>query len=175
MTKLLPDTRVTCRFLCAAALLLALAACGPGSGGTGTGPIAVYTSLTTSVGAGGSSSVPPVVNPAPADGCTGACGRIDLQLQEGRVEAAADCGRFVFIGNWEADANGLAVLPGTMESLSGGGAAPATLSLQFSGASPNRTVVVTLLDSAGAVVVGPEMLAQATALAPRAPGAACPP
>ena len=94
---------LTARRLVAVTTLLVLAACGPGTGGTGTGPIngAVYFS-----GAGFTVGAP----------CALHCGGTDLLLENERVELNITCQRFVFTGPWEIDAQGLALLKGTLET-----------------------------------------------------------
>jgi hypothetical protein len=157
-----------------AALLLALAACGPGSGGTGTGPIASFSSVSSSgaVAGGAPSSPDDVLQPGI---CVGSCGRVDLLLQSDRVEVVADCGRFVFVGLWEPDANGQVELPGTLEIPTGGDGAPASLRLQFSGQPQSSpAVTVTLSTPDGQAVLGPELLGRIGEVPPRAPGVACP-
>lgn len=180
MTNLLREhCAAACRLLCAA-LLVALSACGPGSGGTGTGPIASYSSARTSTDGTLPDPVPgtgaghPAPLPPPPAGCPADCGRIDLQLQDDKVELTANCARFVFIGGWETDASGQALLPGTLEVPATGASAPASLRLQFSGApQTSQALTVTLVDNAGRTVLGPELLSQVSAIADRPPVAVC--
>lgn len=144
------------------AVLFVLAACGPGGGGTGTGPIAAFSpsffsatsTLTSAVG-------------APA----GASARVDLQLQSTSVELTTDCGRFVFTGDWTANAGSTVVLPGRFETATS--ATVASLRLQFSeGVSDSRQVTVTVLDASGRVLVGPVTLNRSEVL-PARPATAC--
>lgn len=160
MTNLLLLERFL-RFACFTfiGVLFVLVACGPGGGGTGTGPMAFTSAGTTvNVGTGTASGGPIVVDGAAAE----ACGRLDLQLEEGRVElASASCGHWVFNGPWAADASHKALLSGLIESPAGG-AVPATLLLEFSG-TPETTsfVTVTLTNEAGIRLLGPQVLGRA--------------
>lgn len=121
--------------------LTLLASCGPGTGGTGTGPISF------SGGSGSASSVPIATGAATAPACT-ACTRVDLRLEEGRVELLLPCGRFLFTGPWRSEASQLS-LAGTFQNTSAGTTAPATLRLQFARAGADSdSVVATLVDSA---------------------------
>jgi hypothetical protein len=128
-----------------------LAACGPGSGGTGTGPVQSFSSVASTSGSGGPS-------PSPGGSDTTGCGRLDLLLQEGRVELLSSCGNFVFVGGWAADAEGKLVLEGVLESPGPGGSAAVTLRLQFNGAPESQSVAVTVTDAAGRVLIGPTLL-----------------
>lgn len=152
------------------ALLLALAGCGPGTGGTGTGPI----SLTFTLGAVGTS--PPGgtdFTPAPPAQCeTGGCARLDLLLEDARVEITSGCARFLHEGTWTVDDAGLLVLRGTLETVTAAGITrvPATARLQFGGRDPagSTQVVSTLLAADGRVLVGPVTLQRNMAAAPAA-------
>lgn len=161
---------LTARRLVAVTTLLVLAACGPGTGGTGTGPIngAVYFS-----GAGFTVGAP----------CALHCGGTDLLLENERVELNITCQRFVFNGPWEIDAQGLALLKGTLETteFSNGGEAQtrtvaAEMQLQFSDtrADSSREVVVTVRDAQGKLLVAPRTLEQRPASAAAAPGSCTP-
>jgi len=163
-------TRLTARRLVAVTTLLVLAACGPGTGGTGTGPIngAVYFS-----GAGFTVGAP----------CALHCGGTDLLLENERVELNITCQRFVFTGPWEIDAQGLALLKGTLETTefpNRGEAQTRTVAaeiqLQFSDtrADSSREVVVTVRDAQGNLLVAPRTLEQRPASAAAAPGSCTP-
>ncbi len=145
----LPERLLSLGRAALAGLILALtASCGPGTGGTGTGPDISFSSLASSSTAG-------ITAPGLA-GCA-ACTRADLHLQEGRIELAVPCGRFVFLGQWAADSAQLA-LAGSFEPRVGS-AVPATLRLQFNApASGSDQVTVTLLDAAGAPLVAAQTL-----------------
>lgn len=133
------------------ALLLALAGCGPGTGGTGTGPIGI-----TFSGSGGAFTAPPL----PGTACDAApCDRVDLRLEEARVDLIAGCSRFTHAGAWQADVNGLVVFEGAFETTTGSGTAslPATLRLQFSDPDPARAAKVSVLvqGAGGNALLGP--------------------
>ncbi|MBC5768301.1 hypothetical protein [Ramlibacter albus] len=145
------------------AVSLVLAACGPGSGGTGTGPIATQFFSATSTVTGPAGGI--------VGGAVGASARVDLQLQNTSVELTTDCGRFVFTGEWSANAGSTVVLPGRFERTNS--STVASLRLQFSdGLSDSRAVTVTLLDASGNVLLGPVTLNRADTLAPR-PATGC--
>lgn len=149
------------------ALMLALPGCGPGTGGTGTGPIA----LSFSSAGGGSITAPPF-SPPPSCADT-ACDRVDLRLEEERVELTAACARFLHEGGWAVDDAGLLMLQGTWEAPADAGTArvPATLRLQFTERDLARAnVEVLLLDVGGGALLGPLAL-QGQGAAP--PAAAC--
>jgi hypothetical protein len=134
------------------ALLLALAGCGPGTGGTGTGPVAF--------GYSGSSGGAVFAPSAGAAGCDRIC-QINLLLEEQRVELESSCLRFARTGAWKADEQGLVVLEGTVARVTSRGtvSAPGTLRLQFSGPiAASSQVTMTLLDAAGATLLGPLQL-----------------
>lgn len=155
----LPDAcRRAARLTLACVLAWALAACGPGGGGTGTGPIGSLFFATGSV------SVP--------SGVAGASSAVQLKLQDTSVEFATECGRFVFTGDWAANAGATVVLPGRWDTASRSSAA--TLRLQFS-ASPadSRQVTATLLDAGGNAIAGPVLLERQQALDPIAAGSGC--
>jgi hypothetical protein len=144
--------RICCFTFLGVLLVLVLAACGPGSGGTGTGPVQSFSSIASASGGAGPS-------PSPGGGSSiDGCGRLDLLLQEGRVELLSGCGNFVFVGGWAADAEGKLVLEGVLESPGPGGSVRATLSLQFNGAPESQSVTVTVTDEAGRVLAGPTLL-----------------
>lgn len=157
--------RICCFTLLGVLLVLVLTACGPGSGGTGTGPISFTNVSSGSTSDGGASEVP-----SPAPGPLGSCGRVDLQLQEGRVEVVTRCGSFVFVGDWGVGPDGQVALPGTLENPSVG-SIRAVLRMQFSGTpEDSSSVIVTVTDEAGQVLVGPEVLGRVESLPPRLPG-----
>lgn len=106
------------------ALLAMLAACGPGTGGTGTGPQGVF-----NFSGGSGAGIAP-----PAASCQAGCSQVALQLQEQRVELIAACRRFIAIGPWTVNADGVLVLAGTVKTASSAGTStvPAVLRLQFS-------------------------------------------
>jgi hypothetical protein len=148
------------------ALTMVLSACGPGSGGTGTGPVMGVVTFSGVAGLGtvgvGSPSTPTTGVPA---GCVD-CPQVDLQLQDGAVELATACGRFVFNGDWEVR-EGRSTLPGRFDA-SGRPAVAATLQLLFGDGSVNsQAVTATVVDAAGAVLLGPVTL-QRTASTPAA-------
>jgi hypothetical protein len=94
-----------------------------------------------------------------------ACGRLDLRLEEGRVELVTACGTFVFTGPWEADERGRVELPGQLANPMTGSSIPALLKLQFFGApeaSTELTVMVT--EPAGALLVPTSVLSKVTPL-----------
>lgn len=161
--------RRTARLLAAATTLLVLAACGPGTGGTGTGPILGAVNFS---GSGFAIGAP----------CAQHCGNTELRLENERVELTVVCRRFVFIGPWEIDAQGLAVLNGTMETteLADGQVQTRTVAavmrLQFSDtrADSSREVAVSVRDAQGNHLITPLTLEQRpAATAPEActPGA----
>lgn len=180
MTNLLERCLPAYRF-CFLALLLALAACGPGTGGTGTGP-GSFSSVSSGVsgvsgGQGPGSGIegggiPPL---APTGGCGAACERLDLTLEEARVELVTGCGSFVFAGSWQVDENSRVALPGVLENPSTGSSVAVTLRLQFSGpAETSASVTVIVTDAAGTVLVGPQLLGRVDSIAPRLPTSGCP-
>ena len=70
----------------------------------------------------------------------------------------------------------MAVLPGSLQSHTGGTAVNATLRLQFSGTPEFRpSVTVTVVGPAGQVLIGPRALGQVENFQPAPPAAACPP
>ncbi len=176
MTNLLLERvlRISCFTFIGVLLVLVLTACGPGSGGTGTGPTSY--SSTASV-TGGSDGIPVGgAPPASPPLCIVDCTQIDLRLDDGSVELVTACGRFAFAGAWEMDANGMAVLPGSLQSHTGGTAVSATLQLQFSGTPEIRpSVTVTVIGPAGQVLIGPRALGQVQTFQPALPAATCPP
>jgi hypothetical protein len=146
-------------------LLLALvASCGPGTGGTGTGPISFSADLGLSTAAPGS-----IGTAGGALACAG-CSRIDLQLDDQRIELRLPCGRFVYEGAWNPDATEL-TLAGTFQPPGAAASAPATLQLQFGseGARSNQ-VVIRLSDASGATLAVSTLQRQAGQALP----AACP-
>jgi hypothetical protein len=104
-------------------------------------------------------------------------------LENERVELNITCQRFVFTGPWEIDAQGMALLKGTLETteFSNGGEAQtrtvaAEMQLQFSDtrADSSREVVVTVRDAQGNLLVAPRTLEQRPASAAAAPGSCTP-
>ena len=170
MTNLLLERllRCACFTFLAVMLVLVVSACGPGGGGTGTGPIQSFS--TTSVTMGGSDAgVPP--NPptgGTAGGAPGAvCGRLDLQLEEGRVRLVTECGSFLFVGGWVVDPSNQVALAGVFENPGAGISIPATLLLQFGGAPESSpSVAVTLSDANGNLLAGPAVLGRSLTAAP---------
>lgn len=143
--------------LAAVTLAALMTSCGPGTGGTGVGPISFGSPL--AVGAAG-------LGPPVATGCAG-CARADLRLEEGRVELLVPCGRFVYAGDWNAQAQ-LLLLSGSFESTAGGAlvAAPAMLRLQFSReALESEQVTVTVVSQGGANLVQAMVLQRQAAAA----------
>jgi hypothetical protein len=177
MTKLLLERvlRVSCFTFIGVLLVLVLTACGPGSGGTGTGPTSY--SSTASVTGGSSDGIPPGgAQPGSPPQCTADCTQIDLRLDDGSVELVTGCSRFAFAGAWEIDPNGMAVLPGSLQSHAGGAAVDATLRLQFNGTPEFRpSVTATVIGPAGQVLIGPRALGQVENFQPASPAAGCPP
>jgi hypothetical protein len=172
MTNLLLERllRYACFTFLAVMLVLVVTACGPGGGGTGTGPIQTFSTLATpplpTTPSGG-----PITGPGSVTGGASACGRIDLHMEEGRVELVTGCGSFVFVGGWTVDSRGQVELPGTVQPSAGGNAARATLLLQFSGApETSPSVTVSLMDEAGQILVAPEVLGRVENLPARTPG-----
>lgn len=152
----LPDLAKRTLGACAlsALLLLALSACGPGTGGTGTGPV------TGVFGYGG----PGFAVGAP---CVDDCQGVSLVLENDRVEFTAPCQRFVYLGPWELDEQGVVVLEGTLETTDVVNGQPQTtrnpavMRLQFSDAAADRReVALTVRDATGANLVAPVTLQQ---------------
>ncbi|HSV51519.1 MAG TPA: hypothetical protein VLJ57_05340 [Burkholderiaceae bacterium] len=159
--------RICCFTLLGALLVLVLTACGPGSGGTGTGPTSFTSASSGSTPGGGAAGSPRPTIPGPL----GPCGRVDLQIQEGRVEVVTRCGNLAFVGAWGAGPDGQVVLPGTLENPSAGISIRAVLRLQFPGTpEASSSVIVTITDEAGQVLVGPEELERVESLPSRGPG-----
>lgn len=165
----LPELLTRLARLLALTTALLLAACGPGTGGTGTGPVGGVLNF---AGVGFSTGVP----------CPQCGGSSSLRLEDERVVLYIHCRRFVHTGPWEIDAQGLAVLTGTLEGPDAGssGATPETpaaptgavVRLQFSdGRADSRQVVAVLLDLSGNSLAPPMTLTQHTG--PSAPGT-CP-
>ncbi|MDP3230646.1 MAG: hypothetical protein Q8N13_22095 [Acidovorax sp.] len=144
-------------------LLLALAACGPGTGGTGTGPVTGGTGtgpVTGVFGYGG----PGFSAGAP---CVDDCQSASLVLENDRVEFTAPCQRFIYIGPWELDEQGVVVLEGTLETTdvvngqSQTTRSHAVMRLQFNDAAANsREVALTVRDATGTNLVAPVTLQQ---------------
>lgn len=152
----LPDLARRALQACAVSVLLALAACGPGTGGTGTGPI---TGVFNYGGPGFSVGAP----------CVQDCPGITLRLETDRVEFTAACQRFVYIGPWELDEQGIAALEGTLETTEVVNGqpqttrGPAVMRLQFSEATADsREVALTVRDATGANLLAPVTLQQGT-------------
>ena len=171
MTKLLlleRFLRVCCFTVLGFLLVLVLTACGPGSGGTGTGPTSFTSASPVSAPDGGGDAVG---IPSPAQGPLGPCGRVDLQIQEGRVEVITACGSFTFVGAWGVGPDAQVLLPGTLENAAAGVSIRAVLRLKFSGTPESSSwVIVTVTDEAGQTLVGPQVLGQVESLPPRVPG-----
>jgi hypothetical protein len=150
----LPDLARRALQACAVSVLLALAACGPGTGGTGTGPI---TGVFNYAGPGFSTGAP----------CAQDCPGVTLQLESDRVEFIAACQRFIYIGPWGLDEQGVAVLEGTLETTEVVNGQPQTtrqpavMRLQFSEATADsREVALTVRDATGANLLAPVTLQQ---------------
>lgn len=168
MTNLLLERllRYACFTFLAVMLVLVLTACGPGGGGTGTGPIQAFS--TASVGADGTADpaggpiAPPGTGTGTVTGTGGSgdgCGRLDLQLEAGRIDLVATCGSFAFVGGWAADPSHQIVVSGVLKLSGAVDGVPATLLLQFAGAPEvSQTVTVTVLDAAGRALLGPALL-----------------
>jgi hypothetical protein len=170
MTNLLLERllRYACFTFLAVMLVLVVTACGPGGGGTGTGPVQTFSTFTTppTTPSGG-----PITDPGTVTGGAAACGRIDLHVEEGRVELVTGCGNFVFVGGWTVDSRGQVELAGTVQPTAGGNAVRATLLLQFNGApETSQSVTVSLMDEAGQILVAPEVLGRVENLPARTPG-----
>ena len=149
----LPDWLARWRLMALAlAFTLLVGGCGPGTGGTGTGPRELLTFTST-----GSAmvSAPGIGASCPA----GSCDRIDLRLEDSRIDLFAACRHFVFTGAWNPDAVGLLVLQGSVDTTAGTGTttASAVLRLQFSDRDPadSAQVTATVSDLSGRVLVGP--------------------
>ena len=134
--------------------LLVLAACGPGTGGTGTGPV---TGVFGYGGPGFSVGAP----------CVDDCQGVSLVLEDDHVEFIAPCQRFVYLGAWELDEQGVVVLDGTLETTDVVNGqpqttrSPAVMRLQFSdAAAAPREVALTIRDATGANLVSPVTLQQ---------------
>lgn len=153
--NLLPDFLRRFRLLAAGSLMALIGACGPGTGGTGTGPDISFSSAVAGVSAG-------VAVPA-APGCS-ACTRIDLRLQDGRVEMDLPCGRFTFTGAWSAEAVVLE-LAGSFQPGSGP-AVPATLRLAFAPNAGTANEVTASLSAADAVLLATQVLQRRAEPAP---------
>jgi hypothetical protein len=148
MTHLPERLLCLCRATLAGLILALLASCGPGTGGTGTGPDISFSSPATS-------SAAAIAAPA-MPGCV-ACTRADLHLQEGRIELVVPCGRFLFLGQWTADAAQL-TLAGSFEPR-GGSAVPATLQLQFNApALRSDQVTASVVEPSGSPLVAAQAL-----------------
>lgn len=162
MTNLLLERllRYACFTFLAVMLVLVLTACGPGGGGTGTGPIQAFS--TASVGTGGIADPAggPITSPGSVTGDSGdSCGRLDLQLEAGRIDLVAACGSFAFVGGWAADPSHQIAVSGVLKLSGAVDGVPATLLLQFAGAPEvSQTVTVTVLDAAGRALLGPALL-----------------
>jgi hypothetical protein len=153
---ILPDLFKRAQQLLCVVVLLVLSACGPGTGGTGTGPntsVMSYNGMvSTSFGAGLSAGVP----------CSDDCPVVNLLLESAKVELIAPCHRFVHEGAWAADATGLAVLEGQLETtaIANGQTStakvPAVMRLQFSDAQvDSRQVMLTVRDASGRNLLSP--------------------
>ena len=132
------------------AALLSLAGCGPGTGGTGTGPI-------NSFGFSGSTGGAVFAPSTAAAGCDRVC-RINLKLEEQRVELETSCLRFAYLGTWEVGANGHLMLKGIVAVTTDKGTSsrPGALTLQFSGqGTASSSVTVTVHDDQGVQLLGP--------------------
>ncbi len=160
-----PDTAWRrCAHVAALACALLLAGCGPGTGGTGTGPISAKYMGTTG---------PAFSAPASSLCAVSACGDTYLRLEPASVDLRLVCRRFLHEGPWEVDADGLAVLAGTIEVTAGGvtRSAPGTLRLKFTGAPEGaKELSFTLLDAAGNVVAGPASVQREDAALAPVPG-----
>ena len=171
MTNLLLERllRCACFTFLAVMLVLVVSACGPGGGGTGTGPTLSFSTTSVVTGADGGVQVPP--NP-PTGGTAGGapggvCGRLDLQLEEGRVRLVTECGSFLFVGGWVVDSSNQVALSGVFENPGAGTSIPATLLLQFGGAPESSpSVAATLSDANGNLLAGPVVLGRSLTVAP---------
>jgi hypothetical protein len=137
--------------LVAASALLGLAACSPGTGGTGTGPIVGTLSYV-----GGKPAPTFSLGPAPSALCGDNCASVALVLEPERVELIASCQRFVYVGAWTTNAEGLTVLYGVLQTTTFVGKEPSTatepaiLRLQFSeGQADSRKVSLAVRNAAG--------------------------
>ncbi len=100
---------------------------------------------------------------------------IDLLLLTDSVEAVTACGRFVSPGPLQADAAGLAVIPGTLQG-PGGATTAAILRLQFSDSSGSgQSVTLTLSGVDGKTLLGPLVLGRVGDVTSAAPVAGCTP
>jgi hypothetical protein len=137
------------RMLLALAVMAALAACGPGVGGSGTGPSASLP---------GSAAALPSLSQH-ADEVDGS--RVQATLESPRLRVQLACPRLLFEGTW----NGL---PGDKlrfdGQFDGNPARPGHAEVQVTGS----TLVVTLRDGTGLVLLGPVLLPSVGSLAPLA-------
>jgi hypothetical protein len=131
------------------ALTMALAACGPGVGGSGTGPDPV-----------GSTPAPSIASPPlslHADGIDG--GQVQVVLEGFRLRVQLACPRLQFEGYW----NGLPGEQGRFVGLLDGNPnRSAQAEVQVSG----RSLLLTLRDGNGGVLLGPVLLPQVGTLQP---------
>lgn len=141
--------------LVAASALLGLAACSPGTGGTGTGPIGTLSYV-------GKPAPTFSLGPAPGAACKDNCASVALVLEKERVELTASCQRFVHVGEWATNPEGLVVLYGVLQTTTFIGtqsktdAVPAILRLQFSeGQADSKQVSIAVRDSEGHDLLAP--------------------
>lgn len=167
MIKIHPIKRVLC---IAGLLVLALLnACGPGTGGTGVGPPPIASTTIANGSIVYSNPSTTAVNPPPTPGpdlATCNTNVISLQLQAMRIAAATNCLSFNFTGAWQINADGIATVQGNLQtSASPTGAASsqaAFLELRYPIADINSTsLILTIRDTSGAIVLGPVTLQKA--------------
>jgi hypothetical protein len=144
----LPEILARVGRLMLGAAWLGLAACSPGTGGTGTGPIGTLSYV-------GKPAPTFSLGPMTGAACK-ECLSVSLVLDSERVELTASCQRFVFAGQWAPNAEGLAVLYGTLETTTFVGtqsnvkSAPGILRLQFSeGQADSKHVSIVVRDAEG--------------------------
>jgi hypothetical protein len=179
-----PTGRLMLRAACAAALL-AVAGCGPGTGGTGDGEgnaaFAPFGAMSASVcNAGVSASLACPSGSAQAPDLQGTAmvhfsdtaggNNIAVRIQDNHLQLVARCLNVQFEGDWGIAAQNDARFFGTYTGPAAPNPAPASLTVQSSGA--NGELVVLLRDVQGRLVLGPVLLQRVAS--PVTNPAACP-
>lgn len=171
-TTHLPEALRRTLRLVVAACLVALGGCGPGTGGTGTGPEGTFIVGPTATPADPNAPDPNAIVAILKSACGSGCGSPVLQLDAGGVSFAGGCTRFTHAGEWAMDDQRVAMIAGTVTITANGQAqaGPGTLRLAF---ADDDAVTATLLDGAGATVLGPLSLQRTGPAGATAPGTAC--